>query len=36
MWIKSDCVSARTGYHIPFAIDGGRVEISIPNNGQLR
>lgn len=35
-WWKSSCTAAKTGYHIPFAIDGGRVEISIPNNGQLR
>lgn len=35
-WWKSSCAAAKTGYHIPFAIDGGRVEISIPNNGQLR
>lgn len=36
LWWRSNCTAAKTGYHIPFAIDSGRVEISIPNNGQLR
>ena len=36
LWWKSSCTAAKTGYHIPFAIDSGRVEISVPNNGQLR
>ena len=36
LWWKSSCAAAKTSYHIPLAIDSGRVEISIPNNGQLR
>lgn len=36
MWVKSNNTSPKNGYHILLAIDAGRVELSIPSNGQLR
>ena len=37
LWFKSSNTSPLSGYHIPFTIDTGRVEISIPgSDGYLR
>lgn len=36
VWFKSSNTNPKNGYHILLAVDSGRVEISIPSNGQLR